>query len=211
VQYVRGNFWAGETFTDLDDAQPRVPPGAWSGPGCRSTARIHGIAAARPAEMFTELELRCLRPVPAHYDVPTFTRVKVHRDFHVEVANALYSVPESYLGQYLDARATADWRPTGQAVLYQPTGQDPPAAAARRAVHRPDRPTRGQGRVCDARLSKLVTVCAGTRHRTYAERMLDDPLPWTRLRRAPAALTGPPLRPLTSGDRLLNGRWTSTW
>jgi hypothetical protein len=160
VQYVRGNFWAGETFTDLDDAQPRVPPGAWSGPGCRSTARIHGIAAARPAEMFTELELRCLRPVPAHYDVPTFTRVKVHRDFHVEVAKALYSVPESYLRQYLDARATANWssgpRPGDWS---RPTGGSGPAGK----VHRPDRPTRGQGRVRDARLSKLVTVCAGTR------------------------------------------------
>lgn len=44
-------------------------------------------------------------PVPEAYDVPVFTRVKVHRDFHVEVAKSLYSVPGDYLGQHLDARA----------------------------------------------------------------------------------------------------------
>ena len=42
VQYVRGNFWAGETFTDLADAQARVE--AW----CRERAgmRVHGTTAA---------------------------------------------------------------------------------------------------------------------------------------------------------------------
>ncbi len=58
VQYVRGNFWAGETFTDLAEAQARVE--VW----CRERAgmRIHGTTAQRPLEMFTELEtLACLR------------------------------------------------------------------------------------------------------------------------------------------------------
>jgi hypothetical protein len=101
VQYVRGNFFAGETFTDLADAQTRVV--TW----CSTTAgmRTHGTTAARPAEVFIQDEQRCLLPVPAGYDVPTFTRVKVHRDFHVEVARALYSIPEAWLGLYLDARA----------------------------------------------------------------------------------------------------------
>lgn len=101
VQYVRGNFWAGETFTSLDDAQERVT--AWcSG---RAGMRIHGTTAARPLEMFNQIEASCLLPVPAPYDVPVFTRVKVHRDFHVEVARALYSLPAQWIGQYLEARA----------------------------------------------------------------------------------------------------------
>lgn len=101
VQYVRGNFWAGETFLDLADAQARVE--AW----CRTRAgmRMHGTTARRPVEMFTEVESGCLLTVPAPYDVPVFTRVKVHRDYHVEIAKALYSVPEQWLGQHLDARA----------------------------------------------------------------------------------------------------------
>lgn len=37
--------------------------------------------------------------------MPVFTRVKVHRDFHVEVARSLYSAPKEYLGCHLDARA----------------------------------------------------------------------------------------------------------
>ena len=60
VQYVRGNFWAGENFTDLAEAQARVE--AW----CRDRAgmRIHGTTARRPTEMFAELEASCLLPLP---------------------------------------------------------------------------------------------------------------------------------------------------
>jgi transposase len=48
VQYVRANFWAGERFTDLEDAQARVT--AWCSE--RAGMRIHGTTARRPAEMF---------------------------------------------------------------------------------------------------------------------------------------------------------------
>ena len=53
VQYVRGNFFAGETFADLADAQARAE--TW----CRERAgmRIHGTTAQRPAEMFAEPRL----------------------------------------------------------------------------------------------------------------------------------------------------------
>ena len=134
VQYVRGNFWAGESFTDLADAQNRAE--IW----CRERAgmRVHGTTARRPAELFTELEAGCLLPVPQPYDQPIFTRVKVHRDYHVEVARALYSVPEHLIGSHLDARADS---PAGQALCHRarrgPVGQDPSPAAARRPVHRP--------------------------------------------------------------------------
>ena len=80
VQYARGNFFAGEHFAGLSDAQARAE--AW----CRDVAgmRIHGTIAARPAEVFAEREAAALLPPPeAPYDVPVFARVKVHRDFHV--------------------------------------------------------------------------------------------------------------------------------
>jgi len=60
VQFVRGNFWAGETFTDLPDAQTRVE--AWC--SVRAGMRIHGTTAARPLEMFTAVEASCLLPAP---------------------------------------------------------------------------------------------------------------------------------------------------
>jgi len=70
VQYVRGNFWAGETFTDLAHAQARVT--VWCAE--RAGMRIHGTTAQRPVEMFTETEASCLLPIPVAYGVPRFTR-----------------------------------------------------------------------------------------------------------------------------------------
>ena len=60
VQYVRGNFFAGEHFAGLSDAQARAE--AW----CRDVAgmRIHGTIAARPAEVFAEREAAALLPPP---------------------------------------------------------------------------------------------------------------------------------------------------
>ena len=178
VQYVRGNFWAGETFTGLDDAQERVV--LWC--AVRAGMRIHGTTAARPAEMFAEAEKRCLLTVPAVYDVPTFTRVKVHRDFHVEVARALYSVPEHLLGQYLDARADSElvklFARGGQLVKTHPR-QRPGG----RSTDPGDLPAERAGYAMRD-LSTLTLVCAGHGPNIgiYAERLLDDPLPWTRMR-----------------------------
>ena len=182
VQYVRGNFWAGECFSDLADAQARVE--AW----CRERAgmRIHGTTARRPLEMFTELESGCLLTVPAPYDVPIFTRVKVHRDFHVEVARALYSVPEHLLGAYLDARAdsalvtlyTTGAAGAGRLVKTHP--RQPPGG---RSTDRDDLPEHKAGYALRD-LSRLIGACAGHGQHIgiYAERLLEDPLPWTRMR-----------------------------
>src|SRR5215831_1468351 len=101
VQYVRGNFFAGEHFSGLAGAQARAE--AW----CQDVAgmRIHGTIQARPAEVFAAQEAGALLPLSLPYDVPVFTRVKVHHDFHVEIGRALYSAPKEYLGCHLDARA----------------------------------------------------------------------------------------------------------
>ena len=80
VQYVRGNFFAGESFVDLADAQRRVE--VW----CRTTAglRVHGTTAQRPAEHFAAEEATLLLPAPATpYDVPVFATPKVAPDRHV--------------------------------------------------------------------------------------------------------------------------------
>jgi transposase len=78
IQYVQGNFWAGESFVDLADAQSHVV--TW----CSTTAgmRVHGTTQARPLEVFAEREQSLLLTVPAPYDPPVFRTCKVHRDFH---------------------------------------------------------------------------------------------------------------------------------
>ncbi len=177
VQYVRGNFFAGEEFVDLADAQARAAK--W----CHQTAgqRIHGTTQARPVEVFTEHEAGALLAVPQPYDVPVFTRVKVHRDFHIEVGKALYSAPKAYLGQHLDVRADANLVKlfcAGQLVKVHPR-QRPGG----RWTDPEDLPAEKTGYA----LRDLDRLIAAARHHgqdvgTYAERLLDDPLPWTRMR-----------------------------
>jgi transposase len=177
VQYVRGNFFAGEHFAGLAEAQARAE--AW----CRDVAgmRIHGTIQARPAHVFAECEAAVLLPAPQRYDMPSFARVKVHRDFHVEIGRALYSAPQEYLGCYLDARADSALvrlYHRGALVKTHPR-QDPgrrmtdpadlPAHKTTYAMRDVDSLARAAGRHGDA---------VGA----YAERLLDTDLPWTKMR-----------------------------
>ena len=147
--------------------------------------RIHGTTAQRPAEMFTELEAACLLPVPQPYDQPIFTRVKVHRDYHSEVARSLYSLPEHLIGRYLDARADSELvkfytTGSGGGRLVKTHPRQPPGG---RSTDPEDLPEHKAGYAMRD-LSRLIAVCAGhgTNIGIYAERLLDDPLPWTRMR-----------------------------
>jgi transposase len=177
VQYVRGNYWAGETFTDLNTAQQAAE--RW----CAQTAgtRIHGTTCARPAEVFTTEEQPKLLPVPMVYDVPVFKQVKVHRDFHAEVAKALYSLPQQWIGATLDVRADSElvkFYHHGQVVKVHPR-----KPAGGRSTDRADLPEHKTGYALRD-LARLIAACAahGPNIGTYAERILDDPLPWTRMR-----------------------------
>jgi hypothetical protein len=177
VQYVRGNCFAGEDLVDLTDAQARTE--RW----CTATAgmRVHGTTQARPAEMFAEHEAAALLPAPEPYDVPIFKTVKVHRDYHIEIGKSLYSAPKDYIGQLLDARADSALVKLffrGHLVKVHPRQRpggrwtdpdDMPAARVGYAMRDLDR-----------------LVAAARRHGDevgiYAERLLDDKLPWTRMR-----------------------------
>jgi transposase len=177
VQYVRGNLWAGEAFVDLTDAQARAH--GW----CAEVAgqRIHGTIAARPAQVFAEREAGALLPVPAAYDVPVFRTCKVHRDFHLEIGKALYSVPKDYIGQCVDVRADSTLVKVfhhGRLVKVHPR-QRPGG----RWTDPDDLPEQKVGYAMRD-LHRLIA--AARRHGEdvgiYAERLLDDPLPWTRMR-----------------------------
>lgn len=177
VQYVRGNFWAGEQFTSLEEAQERVV--VWCAE--RAGMRLHGTLHARPAEVFDEHEADVLLPVPEPYDVPIFRDVKVHRDFHVEVAKALYSVPGAYLGHQLQVRADRELVKLyhrGRLVKTHPR-----QLPGGRSTDRDDLPQEKAGYALRD-LTRLIATCAGhgSNIGIYAERLLDDPLPWTRMR-----------------------------
>jgi transposase len=104
VPYVRSNFFAGKQFRDIGDCRQRAE--RW----CLQVAgmRVHGTTRLRPAEVFAADEQPKLRPVPDEvFDIPTWTHPKVAPDRHVQVANALYSVPGELIGKRLDARVDA--------------------------------------------------------------------------------------------------------
>ncbi len=177
VSYVRSSFFAGEEFVDLADAQA----GARIWCADRAGQRVHGTIQARPTDVFAEHEAGVLLAVPQPYDVPIFKTVKVHRDYHVEVGKALYSAPKDYIGLHLDVRADSAlvklfWR--GQLVKVHPRQrpggrwtdpQDLPAEKVGYAMRDLDRLTAAAGR-------------HGADVGVYAQRLLDDPLPWTRMR-----------------------------
>jgi hypothetical protein len=174
---VRGNFFAGEEFIDLADAQARAE--TW----CATTAglRVHGTLQARPAEVFAEREASALMPLPDPYDVPFFATVKVHRDHHVEVSKALYSVPTAFLGQQLQARADSTLVKLfhrGQLVKVHPR-----QPAGGRVTDPADLPAE---KTAYAMRDVHQLIRAGHRHGEavgiYAERLLDVELPWTRMR-----------------------------
>lgn len=133
VQYVRGNFWAGEDFTDLADAQERAQ--RWCAQ--RAGLRTHGTTQQRPAE-------------------------------HL-------------IGGHLDARADSELVKLfarGQLVKTHP--RQPPGG---RSTDREDLPEHKAGYAMRD-LASLIALAAGHGENIgiYAERLLDDPLPWTRMR-----------------------------
>ena len=177
VQYVRGNFFAGENFASLADAQQAAR--AW----CQGTAgtRIHGTIQARPAEVFAGQEAGLLLPRPARYDVPLFAAVKVHRDFHVEIGRSLYSAPKEYLGCRLDARADS-----ALVKLYhrgQVIKTHPRAEPGRRVTDPADLPAE---KTTYAMRDVASLAAAARRHGdaigAYAGQLLDTDLPWTKMR-----------------------------
>src|SRR5262245_15798534 len=143
VPFARISFFAGEHFINLADAQRRAEE--W----CRVRAglRVHGTTQLRPAEVFADEEQPRLLPEPKEpYDLPRYSRPKVHRDHHVEVARALYSVPGNLIGCRVDAS-----RPFPRAHLPQgPAGQGPPTPRTGEAFDRSCRSAVAQDGLCHA-------------------------------------------------------------
>jgi transposase len=184
VPYVRNNFFAGETFIDLADAQRRVE--VW----CRERAgmRIHGTTQLRPAEHFGLEEQPVLAAAPsAPYDVPIYATAKVHRDHHIEVAKALYSIPGNLIGTRVDVRADRSLVRVfsrGQLVKIHPRQR--PGGRSTDPEDLPSDKTIYAMRDLD----KLQRLAAGHGPAVgaYATALLDVPLPWTKMRQVYALL-----------------------
>ena len=178
VHYVQNNFFAGEEFIDLFDCRGRGE--SW----CSTTAglRIHGTTQCRPLDMFRAEELPLLLPLPAApFDTPTWSDRKVHRDFHVEVDKAIYSVHHRLVGRTLRARrdsSTVKLYLKGELVKVHP--RKPPGG---RSTDPADMPT-GTEIYATRDVERLGRMAAeaGPSIGVYAAAILDTPLPWTKMR-----------------------------
>jgi transposase len=178
VKFVQVSFFAGEQFAGIADAQRRAED--W----CRIRAgmRVHGTTRRRPAEAFAELEAPALLPAPEQpYRVPAWSDAKVQRDFHVRAQNAFYSVPYGLSGQQVTVRAD------GTLVKIYHRGQvirtHPQQPAGGRASDPADFPpdTDIYARRDVDKLAKMAAA-RGEAIGIYAARVLDTPLPWTKMR-----------------------------
>jgi transposase len=96
IDYVQENALKGRTFANLEEQNRFLLE--WE----RTIAdtRIHGTTRRQVAAVFSTVEKPALLPLPAER-FPNFREAerKVHRDGHVEVERAYYSVPPEYLGR----------------------------------------------------------------------------------------------------------------
>jgi transposase len=178
VPYVRNNFFAGEEFRDL--AHVRVMAETW----CEETAgtRIHGTTQLRPIEAFRSEELALLLPLPGSaFDTPVWSEPKVHRDRHVEVDRALYSVPGHFVGQRVRARRDAT------SVKIYVRGELVKLHARVKPGQRSSDPADfplGTSVYATRDVESLVRMAAahGRDVEAFAAALLEHPLPWTKMR-----------------------------
>ncbi len=185
VAFVRESWFDGETFSSL--AQARESAEHW----CREIAgtRVHGTTRLVPRDVFESIERPTMKPAPdAIYDVPVWIeKAKVHPDHHIQVAQALYSVPTRYLRQHVRVRADRKlvkiYFGTELIKVHErkaPGGRstDPKDYPAEKSVYA----------LRDVDTLRAKAREKGTHVGIYAERLLDGPLPWTRMRQAYALL-----------------------
>lgn len=178
VKFVQNSFFAGERFTGIDDAQRRVEN--W----CRVRAglRVHGTTRQQPAQVFAQVEAPVLAAPPTEpYRVPAWSQAKVQRDFHVRTAGAFYSVPYLLAGQQVSVRADGTLVKIyhrGQVVRTH--AQQPPGGRASQVADFPPDTDVYARRDVD-KLAKMAAA-RGEAIGIYAARILDAPLPWTRMR-----------------------------
>ncbi|MDQ6836951.1 MAG: IS21 family transposase [Actinomycetota bacterium] len=184
VTFVRNSFFAGEVFVDLADAQRRVE--VWC--GGRAGMRVHGTHQCRPAELFAVEEAPRLLAAPTSaYDLPVYASAKVHRDHHIEVAKALYSIPGNLIGVTVEVRADAQVvRVSHRGAVVKVHPRQAPGGRVTDPADLPAHKTAYAMRDLD-HLRRLAAG-HGPAIGAYADALLDHPLPWTKMRQVYALL-----------------------
>jgi transposase/transposase-like protein len=101
VGYVKGNALKGHVFHSLEEENRHLLD--WE--TTVADLRIHGTIRQQVGKLFAEVERPALQPLPVER-FPFFheSQRTVHRDGHVEVDKAYYSVPPEYLSRQVWVR-----------------------------------------------------------------------------------------------------------
>jgi hypothetical protein len=123
----------------------------------------------------------------AAYDVPLWCEPKVARDHFAQVARALYSLPTRFIGKGLTARADKTLVRFYQgAVLVKTHARQPPRGRSIDVSDFPEHKTPYALR--DIGFLQREAARHGEAVGAFGEKLLEGPLPWTRMRRVYALL-----------------------
>jgi transposase len=189
VRHVRDDCFAGERIVDIAGARRLAENWCLQDYGMRRHTRTQRM----PLEHFETEEKSALQPAPTRrYDIPQRSEPKVGRDQHVQVLQALYSVPKEFEGKRLVGRklvARADRstvRLYADGILVRTHPRKPPGG---RSTDRADfAPEKFAYASRDAGFLLAQAKQHGDTIGRLAELLLAGPLPWTRMRQVYALL-----------------------
>jgi len=179
VQYVRENFFRGETWIDLAHVQREAR--RW----CTEVAgqRTHGTTRERPLARFAT-ERAALQPLARpRFDPPCWVPCKVHPDHHIQFDHAIYSIPTAYLHKSLWVRADRKLvRAYYEGELIKTHPRQPPGGRATDYADYPEELSAYALRDPDRMIREGRRL--GPHVGRFLERLLVPPFPWAYLRQA---------------------------
>ena len=184
VPDVRNDCFGGERVRDLEHARDMARN--WS--SNEYGMRRHTSTQRLPREHFEAVERGALLPAPTEpYDIPLWADPKVARDHFAQVARALYTLPTKWIGTKLRARADSQLvRFYYRNELIKTHPRQPPGG---RSIDEQDFPAeRRPYAMRDVAWLQRQAETHGTAVGTFAKRLLDDRLPWTKMRAVRALL-----------------------
>jgi transposase len=184
VQPVREDCYGGEELVSLEDALAHGITWCLEEYG----QRRHSTTQRRPREHFETEERPALLPVPDEpYDIPLWSKPSVGPDQHAQVQKALYSLPRRYRGRKLDARADRHTVRFYERKLLVKT--HPRVGPGQRQTDATDfPPEQAACALRDRAFFERRAAEHGANVGLFAKRLLDGPLPWTRMRQVFALL-----------------------
>jgi transposase len=184
VQPVREDCYGGEELSSIEDALAHGIRWSLDEYGMRP----HSTTQRRPLEQFEAEERPALLPAPAEpYDIPVWSKPTVGPDQHAQVAKALYSLPRKHRGHKLDARADRHIvRFYERGVLVKTHPRVEPGQRQTDVSDFP--PEQAACALRDRAFFERRAAEHGDSVGVFAKRLLDGPLPWTRVRQVFALL-----------------------